>query len=434
MNQIALIYDDERGPVLAERLLNGGFSVACLNRATVQGEKAGGNSGSSSPDHSSSSPAAHSADHSSDHSSSRTPASPLANLPKGAVRVSSIEQALTDCHIVMTLLSSQLEDEEVYLAGGGIFARALKNSLFIDLTLVSPSFAKELDALSAVHDHAYVETPLLANAELLRSNDYTIMVAGEKDSIKRALPILGAIAGDVKACGLAGSAAAIRLAGHIALAAQTVGMAEALAFAELAGADKKQAFALLTASDSPLAAAQSRLGKAMVEENFSTGMTVKELLAELGMALDIAEERDLPLPGLETSQQLFDLLQLIGDDSRNIQSVALTYYDDKDSERFGLDWSLAEKAMEVYERVAQTGGDEDYDDYDDDDDDDEYGHEHGYGHDHGYGYSHDHDHDYGHAHGHDHDHGHEHFSLDPYDPSENSDGTPPSMGSYFSHN
>jgi 3-hydroxyisobutyrate dehydrogenase len=101
-------------------------------------------------------------------------------------------------------------------------------------------------------------------------------------------------------------------------------------------------------------------------------MTTRAFLADINLALETADETNLPLPGLETVQRLYDLLHLIGNDLLGFQSLALVYYDERSSERFGLDWDLAKKAMNVLEQNGDYDDDEDHtyllsDDYAEDD-------------------------------------------------------------------
>jgi hypothetical protein len=201
---------------------------------------------------------------------------------------------------------------------------------------------------------------------------------------------------------------AAKLAWQVALAGSLVGLVEAMAFANQIGVEKTVMLQLLTSSDSPSASIARAFGKAIIEEDFVSGLEVKSYLDDLNIALEAADEISLPLPGLETIQQLFDLLQLIGDDRRGIQSLALAYYDERNAERFGLDWSLAQKAMDVYEKAS-----DEYDVYDDPDDDEEDSDFHRY---------------------HDHDHPQEGHGFDPYKSGTGGEGFKPSAGSFFSEN
>ena len=367
MSRIALIYNDWQGPLIAGLLQNGGFTPVCLDKRR-KNETAG------------------------------------ESLPPSAIPVTSISQAIKGVVAVLTFLDSQQMDEDIYMASRGIFAAAKPGGLFIDLSTVTPRMARELSALAAVHDHSYVEAPLLGTRQELVDGQAEALIGGEADGIQRALPILGALAGRVTTVGLPGSGMAAKLAWQVSLAGSLVGLVEAIAFATASGLEKEEVMNLLVGANNPANSMARVFGQAIVKEDFSAGQDVKGFLNDLGVALEAADEADLPLPGLETVQQLFDLLQLVGDDRRGIQSLALAYYDEKNSQRFGLDWSLAQKAMDVYERGTDTMLED-------------------------YLYDYDEGEDYP---PHLHDHQDEPPGFDPYGSGE--DSSKPSIGRFFSNN
>jgi 3-hydroxyisobutyrate dehydrogenase len=375
-----VIYDGRRGPVVASLLLQGGFDAICLDRRSKAEAR------SDKP-------------------------------PDKAVQVTKVSQALRSAATVITVLDSQQSDEDIYMAGGGIFEVAQAKSLFIDLSSITPRMARELGALAAVHDHHYVDCALLGSLGELSEGRARILAAGEPTSLKRARDVLGALASDIVETGLAGTGVAAKLAWQVAVASSLAGLVEALAFAGLNNVDKGVMLSLLASPPSPSHGVAQAFGQAIIDEDFSAGHEVKGFLADLSIALEAADEGSLPLPALETVQQMYDLLQLIGDDRRGIQSLALAYYDERSSERSGLDWSLAQRAMDVYER----GGDA-FEEYFDHQEDDDFG-----PHDHGQqGRPHDHRNDSRHR---------DPLGFDPYGPPSGPGGEGPiSSGSFFSDN
>ncbi|MDR0459023.1 MAG: NAD(P)-dependent oxidoreductase [Coriobacteriales bacterium] len=374
MSRIALILNDQRGLQAASLLTKGGYQVVCV-------------------------------DNRHQHQAAIHP------LPDSVQVVQSVTEALKQAQTVLTILDSQQQDEDIYLAGGGILAAAHSESLFIDFSSISPRMARELNALATVHDHAFVEAGLLGSPDKETGNWPQVLAASEPGILKRARPILAVLATEIIETGLAGTAMTAKLAVQIALAGSLMGLAEALAFANQNSLEKTTLVNLLASDNSPITNIAAAFGPAIIAEDFTSGPPIRNFLDDLSLALESADEASLPLPGLETVQQLYDLLQLIGDDRRGIQSLILAYYDEKNSERFGLNWSLAQKAMDVYERSSENLSDDD-DDYDDD----------------------DFEHSHSTAHSHEHDAPPEGFGFDPYSSGPGTEGQKPSTGSFFSDN
>ncbi|MDR3036988.1 MAG: NAD(P)-dependent oxidoreductase [Coriobacteriales bacterium] len=317
-------------------------------------------------------------------------------LPAEVRRVKTLAAALEGADAVITLLSTPQEVEDVYLGEGGILEAAAEASLLIDLSASSPRLAKELYALAAVHDHSFVEAPFegaideAGVADAATGADATsapavpvaeiaiagathtlrIFTAGEPDNLAKALPVLRVLTPRVLDVGLPGSATTIKLASQIALAGALMGVVEALTFAMVSGVEAARALEIVSQGAAASAVAQA-FGQRIIDEDFAFGHDLHLFFNELTCALDTADEMGLALPGLETAQQLYDLLVLVGGGKKGIHALALIYCDEVRCSEHGLNWDLAQRAMDVYER-AGDGTYDDYEyDYDYDDDEDE---------------------------------------------------------------
>ena len=68
------------------------------------------------------------------------------------------------------------------------------------------------------------------------------------------------------------------------------------------------------------------------------------LRKDLALALRLAEEEDLTLPGTDTVFNLFDVLCNIGGAQMGTQALQLLFEDDTQTQKAGLDWSLLDQA------------------------------------------------------------------------------------------
>jgi 3-hydroxyisobutyrate dehydrogenase len=292
----------------------------------------------------------------------------LTELPSEVTRARSLGAAVEDAETVLTVLSTSQEVEDVYLGEGGILEYAAPTSLFIDMSTSNPRLAKELHALAAVHDHSFVEAPF----EGFEEDVHRLYAAGEPDNLARALPILHTLAPRVIDAGLPGSGTALKLASQIALADALMGVVEAIAFATAAGVKGSRVLEALEGSAAASAVTQA-FGQKILDEDFCCGCDLRLFFNDLAAALETADEFDLALPGLETAHQLYDLLVLVGGGNKGIHALALIYCDETRCAAHGLNWELAQRAMDVYERANDNARDgRDYDDYDDYDDDYDY--------------------------------------------------------------
>jgi 3-hydroxyisobutyrate dehydrogenase len=347
-----------------------------------------------------------------------------AKLPAEVTLAKSLAAAIAEAKTVVTLLSTPQEVEEVYLGEGGIFECAAPESLFIDLSTSNPRLAKELYALAAVHDHGFVEAPFGGDVEGLEAEagseagfeadedgefgdegvlpaapTFSLYAASEPDNMKQALPLLHVLAPRVVNAGLPGSGITLKLASQIALANALMGVVEAIAFAAAVGVEGARVLETLNESAAASVVARA-FGQKMLDEEFYYGVDLHLFYNDLAAALETINDLGLALPGLETAHQLYDLLVLVGGGNKGIHALALIYCDEARCAAHGLNWELAQRAMDVYERASDVGDDDYDDDYDYDDEECD-------------------DPDCRHPH-----HVHHYFS----------DDGPPSMGDYFSSN
>ena len=257
-----------------------------------------------------------------------------------------------EAEIVITLFSTSQQVEDAYLGSNGILEHAAPASLLIDLSTSSPRRAKELHALAAVHDHRFVEAPLCGDADMFEADSFRIYAAGEPDNLTKALPILTALTPDVFEAGLPGSGVILKLASQIALASTLMGVIEAITFSLVAGMEGPQILKALEKNPAATAVA-STFGRKIIDEDFYYGLELQQFFFDLTAALDAADEYGLALPGLETAHQLYDLLVLVGGSKKGMHALALIYYEEERCAQHGLNWGLAQQAMDVYERATE---------------------------------------------------------------------------------
>jgi 3-hydroxyisobutyrate dehydrogenase len=237
-------------------------------------------------------------------------------------------------------------DEDVYMESNGIFRVAKPGSLLLDFSVTTPTAAKELHALSAVHDFHYLECCYTGTQKGWAETAAELLVAGDEASFTKAESVLSALSKDVKYVGSAGSAVTVRLCLMMLLGASIAGLAEALAFAGVNNVDKNTLFELMTSENSPAKSIATAFGSSMISESFNDHLDATSFAAELELALEAAEELDITLPSLETTVRLYGLLRMISNKELDLTALALDYYDDQDSKRFGLDWSQIEDETE----------------------------------------------------------------------------------------
>ncbi|MDY2777690.1 MAG: NAD(P)-dependent oxidoreductase [Collinsella sp.] len=315
----------------------------------------------------------------------RTKAKAAGLIERGATWADSPAVAVEDADVVFTMVGYPQDVEEIYLAGDGLLATAREGAYLIDLTTSSPELARDIaEAAEVVGKHAF-DCPVTGGEGGAIAGTLTLIVGATEHDIEPVRPILEAFGDQIFCFGGAGKGQAAKLSNQVALAASMVGMADALSLAEQSGLDTEMVRQMICGGTGKTGAMETLAPKAL-DGDYRPGFMVQHFLKDLGLALQLAEEKEIALPGADTAFTLYDMLDAIGGGALGTQAITLLYQEEADAVAAGLDWSL------------YTADHED-------------GHECSCGHDHGEDHECTCGHDHGEDHecrcGHDHEDGHE---------------------------
>ena len=284
--------------------------------------------------------------------------------------------------VALTYCTTAADLEEAYFGTHGFVANMAAGSLLIDLSPVSPSFARELSAVALVNDLAMVEAPLVVSAvvaaDAFARENLSCFAAGEEDAVARAGEVLSAIFGQVHEAGGPGTAQLARAAFTLQLAAQVVAAIEVDA---LYRSFRRSVTGAGLGAARPGAASPwaNDVMEAVAAGRFDGPYTVEMLMGELSAALMAADDVELILPQAESAIHLLELLAVIGGAQKAPAALSLVYGDEASCAAAGLDWTRAEQAYgggHAHDHDCGCGCDHDHDhDHDFDDDFEDFGYD-----------------------------------------------------------
>ncbi len=304
----------------------------------------------------------------------------------GYERVENVASA----NIVITFCLFPGEQEEIFFGDSGLVHVLKPGSLLVDLSPSTPTFIREISAVATISDLTMVEAPFvvqdMAAEHAFEKENLVCFAASENDGVEQARDLLDALFCEVHELSVVGAGQLARASYTIQTAAQVVAVMESRAlYRESSKSVIGVSFGEPEFSLAITDAARSML-QAIEQERFDGDFTVEMLMAEMLTALMAADDAELILPQAEAAVHLLELLAVIGGSDKAPAALSLTYGDDKECAKHGLDWDRAEKifgnnadedAFENFidmQNFGYSGGnpadsDEDYDDYDDYDED-----------------------------------------------------------------
>lgn len=252
-------------------------------------------------------------------------------------------EAAAQADVVITVLDLPEEVEELYLAHGGLLAAARPGSYLIDLSTSSPSLARDIAEVAEVSELHAFDAPLLGGIDEVRAGNAGLLCGASEKDVAPVRAVLEAVAPRVGIFGGAGKGQLAKLSCQTAYAGCIVGLVEALSLAKQSGLDLSSMLGALAQGPASSLAAQ-KLGPQILAGNYEAGLPVSQLVKDLCLTLEAAEGSELTLPGVETANQLFGILNEIGGAGKGVQALDLVYADEATCAASGLDWALLDEA------------------------------------------------------------------------------------------
>ncbi len=257
------------------------------------------------------------------HSRTKGKAMPL--VEAGAQWTDDPASAARGADIVCTDVGLPSEVEEVHFhPQRGVLAAASAGQLFIDFSTSAPSLARRIDAAARAVGAAALDAPVSGGDVGARNATLSIMVGGDADAFARAMPYFEKLGKTVVHQGPAGSGQSAKIVNQVLVAANTLGMCEALRFAASAGLDSHK---VLASVGGGAAASWSIavLAPRVLNGDFEPGFVAEHMLKDLQLARDEAVELGLDLPLVELTLARYEALVAAGLGRKGTQGAYLLY-------------------------------------------------------------------------------------------------------------
>ncbi|HEX8217969.1 MAG TPA: NAD(P)-dependent oxidoreductase, partial [Chloroflexia bacterium] len=161
------------------------------------------------------------------------PAEELAG--QGARMLKRAADLAGECAVVITSVPDVPQVQEVLFGDGGLASNAHHDLLFIDMSTITPTAAREhYERLKAMGVTA-VDAPVSGGPARASDGTLTIMVGADLDAYDRVLPVLRVLGKNITHVGPPGSGQAVKLVNQLMISIIMVANAEALTLGVKAG-------------------------------------------------------------------------------------------------------------------------------------------------------------------------------------------------------
>lgn len=227
----------------------------------------------------------------------------------GARPAASVGKLAKSCSIVITMLPSPRELDEVALGPDGVRANLAEGSLFIDMGTVGPAVSQRIaEAMRAAKVDA-LDAPVSRGQEAANAGTLSIMVGGKREAFERAEPLLKAMGTDIFYCGKAGMGSATKLVNNLIQGTITAIVAEGLVLGVKAGVEVESLLQVLGASSADNFVLRKFFPQKALSGDLSPGGTVYTVQKDLELATALGRELQVPLLLGSLAHQLYGVLR-----------------------------------------------------------------------------------------------------------------------------
>jgi 3-hydroxyisobutyrate dehydrogenase-like beta-hydroxyacid dehydrogenase len=226
--------------------------------------------------------------------------------------------------IVITMVPDAPQVEEVFFAERGAAKGMKAGSIAIDMSTISPIASQRFaDRLRAAKVD-FVDAPVSGGPARAGTGTLTIMVGATPATFERVEPVLKAM-GSPTLLGGIGMGETVKLVNQVIIANVMIANAEALVFAQRAGADLdavRKVIATATGSNYLL---DQWLPKTWFAGTFQGGFAMDLLRKDVAAALDAARATKYAMPLTALAYQLYTAQSAEGDGALDYSAIAKAY-------------------------------------------------------------------------------------------------------------
>ena len=174
----------------------------------------------------------------------------------------------------------------------------------IDHSTISPTVTEEIAAEIEAEGVAMLDAPISGGEEGAIEGTLSIMIGGDEAAFDEQMDILEVMGETVTHCGPSGAGQTTKAANQIVVAAQMVGVSEALVFAGNAGADLEAVVDAISGGAAGCWTLDNRAPN-MIQGIFEAGFFAEYQYKDLRIATDAGEAFGSPMPQTELAHELY---------------------------------------------------------------------------------------------------------------------------------
>jgi len=245
------------------------------------------------------------------------------HVESGGERGDSPQDVAERGDVVITCLPDSPVVEDVLRRDDGVLAGVSAGTVLIDMSTISPTVTEDLAGEVNERGGEMLDAPISGGEEGAIEGSLSIMVGGEESVLEDQRDLLEVMGETITHCGPSGAGQTTKACNQIVVAAQMVGVSEALVFANQAGADLKSVVNAISGGAAGCWTLDNR-APSMIEGEFDPGFFASYQYKDLRIAMDAGEDFGSPMAQTAVAHELYKAMETTGrgkDDNSGVMQV-----------------------------------------------------------------------------------------------------------------
>src|SRR5580692_8193058 len=225
------------------------------------------------------------------------------------------------------MLPSSANVEAAYLGEGGIIESAPAGRLCVDMSTIDPGTSQRVAARLQERGLRFLDAPVSGGVGGAAAGTLTIMVGGAAGDLEEARPALAAMGTNIIHVGAVGAGEVAKLCNNLIAGVAIVAVSEAFRIGEAYGVDLRTLTSVIAKSSGSTWVMEHghpvpgiNPGTAS-SRDYAPGFMTDLMAKDLGLAVNAAREKRVPVVAAPAAQQLYRMASSHGLGRRDCSSV-----------------------------------------------------------------------------------------------------------------
>lgn len=240
---------------------------------------------------------------------------------QGATAAASPAEAALDSEFVVTMLPNGTLVKNVILGENGVTSTLDKNALLIDMSTIHPLETDNLIKEMSEKGFSMMEAPVGRTSEHAVRGELLIMAGGTKEQVERAKPLFECMGNETVDCGGAGKGIRVKIINNYMSIALNALSAEAATLSEAIGLEWDTAMQVMSGTPAGKGHFTTTWPGKVLAGDLSPVFMIDLAHKDLGIALDLANQVNVPMPCGAAAREVYNLTRGAGRGSQDWTAV-----------------------------------------------------------------------------------------------------------------